>query len=72
MSMWKCDSHGGHGFRSDCTECKRIGEIKAENTHLKHSLGLCHYYAGCAADVCELDGDMCTGQTVKPKEFLDK
>jgi len=49
-----------------------IAELDAENENLKRSLGLCHYYAGCDDHVCELDGDMCTGQTIKPKEFLGK
>ena len=37
MSMWKCHNHGGHGFQSDCTESKRIGEIKAENGSLREA-----------------------------------
>ena len=34
-SMWRCDIHGGHGFKSDCISCrkadKRIKELAAEN-----------------------------------------
>ena len=47
-----------------------ITTLESENNRLKHSLGLCHYYAGCDDHVCELDGDMCSGQQVKPIEFL--
>ena len=38
MSMWMCDSHGGHGFKSDCIECDRIRKLKAENKALREAL----------------------------------
>ena len=46
----------------------RIVDLKAENARLIYSLKMCHHYAGCDNHVCELDGDMCTGQLPQEQE----
>ena len=28
MSMWRCESHGGHGFKGACKECNRTKDLR--------------------------------------------